>query len=255
MHKDFRLLTAKYLIISAALLPASKQANAKITYNPEDLQSIEEYTLGFSAGLEHLAPSRIINSEIQGKDLEGFNPGVFLEIGVFKWSGQHGKSNYEYHFGLTGRLDYHNFHSRAYNINDVRNVNIATGEPSKFVDPKEHGCAHVQDFINTLNVYSGLGWGGATLDVNAGIGWHFDNHGNFGPVIALGSGFGYRFNKNIKLSAKWRLNMFPFGNLDSNTFRSTNPGLRNSIEIGVLYKLNALHKGQEIKKHTRGKQR
>ena len=50
-------------------------------------------------------------------------------------------------------------------------------------------------------------------------------------------------------------NMFPFGNLDSNTFRSTNPGLRNSIEIGVLYKLNALHKGQEIKKHTRGKQR
>ena len=254
MDHNTKIHISKYLITTAALLPIAKHTEAK-NYNPEDLHSVGEYTLGFSAGLEHLLPSGIINSQIKGKDLEGFNPGVFLEIGVFKWSGQHGNSNYEYHMGFTGRFDYHNFHSRAYNINDVRNVNIATGEPFKYIDPNDHGCAQVQDFINTLNMYSGLGWGGATLDANAGIGWHFDNHGNFGPVVALGMGFGYRFNKNIKLKANWRLNMFPFENLGSKSMPATTPGLRNNLEISVLYKLNALHKGQEIKKHTRGKQR
>lgn len=250
MNKNIKHSAVKYLIATAALMPIAKPADAKNKHT-EDLPSVGEYTLSFDAGFQHLLPSRIINCQIKGTDLEGFNPGFFLEIGTFNWSGQHGKSNYEYHIGFTGRFDYHNFHSRAYNIKDAQNSNIMAGEPLKYVDPSEHGCAHVTDLINTLNVYSGLGWGGATFDINTGIGWHFDNHGNFGPVVVMGGGIGYRFNKNVKMSAKWRLNMFPFENLGSQTLLPTTPAIRNSIEIGIMYKLNALYKDQQKNKSNR----
>ncbi len=249
MNKKIKLGSVKYLIAAASLLPIAKPAEAKHK-TKEDLPSVGEYTMFFSAGFEHLVPSPIVNSQIKSKELEGFNPGAFLEIGVANWSGQHGKSNYEYHIGFSGRVDYHNFHSRAYSMNERQNINIMAGEPYKYVDPAEYGCSDVQDIVSTLNVRSDFGWYGVVFNTNAGLGWHFDNHGNAGPVLVFGCGVGYRFDKNFRLDARWRLNMFPFENLGSKTRLSTTHGLRNNLEISLIYKLNAYKKDMQ-KKHTR----
>ena len=244
----------KYLIAASSLLPIAKPAFAG-EKKDNSLPSVGEYTLFVSAGLEHLVPSRIVNSQINSKELEGFNPGAYIEIGMFNWSGQHGKTNYEYHIGFSGRLDYHNFHSRAYNIYDARNVYIAAGEPNKYVDPANYGCAHIQDIINTFNMHSDFGWVGLVFATNVGVGWHFDNHGNYGLLFTLGGGLGYRFNKNWRLDAKWRLNMFPCEKLNSKDRMYTTPALRNNLEIGVIYKLDALRKDQMNEKHHNGKHR
>ena len=240
MRYKLKQIITKYLFIAASILPVAKKANGTEigTYR---LPYTGEYTLTFGAGFEHLLASRVIDSQIHYKDLEGFNPGVFVEIGAANWSGQHGITNYEYHIGFSGRFDYHNFHSRAYNIQGSINANTMAGNPSLYVDPAEHGCAHVQDFIGSFNVNSGIGWYGCIVDANCGLGMHLDNHGNFGPVIIFGTGIGYRFNANCRLDAKWRLNVFPFENLNSKTNPATTPGLRNNIEIGVLYKLQEFY--------------
>ncbi len=220
----------------ASMLPIAKSASAKDinSYNPP---YDGEYTLTFGVGFEHLVPSKAVNSKIRANDLEGFNPGVFAEIGVCKWTGQHGRSGYEYHIGFMGRFDYHNFHSRAYNMNAAINAKNLAGDNTLYVDPTEHGCANVNGFMGTFNINSGIGWYGCIVDANCGFGMHADDHGNFGPVIALGAGIGYRFNERVKLNAKWRLNIFPFENLDSKTNPGTNPGLRHNVEIGVVYKM------------------
>ena len=235
-------------------MPVAKPAFAG-EKKDNSLPSVGEYTLFVSAGMEHLVASRVINSQIHGKELEGFNPGCYIEIGVFNWSGQHGKTNYEYHIGFSGRFDYHDFHSRAYNMNAETNANVLAGETFKYVDPAEHGCSHVQDYINTFNLHSDFGWVGLVFTTNVGVGWHFDNQGNYGPVLTFGGGLGYRFNKNWRLDAKWRLNTFPCENLNSKTHLPTTPGLRNSLELGVIYKLDALRKDQMNEKHRNGKHR
>lgn len=243
MHHNLKTDLTKYLFAVASLLPVAKSASGNdngTCFLPLD----GEYTLAFSAGFEHLLPSSVINSQIHGKDLEGFNPGVFAEIGAFKWSGQHGSTNYEHHIGFSGRFDYHNFHSRAYNVNNAVNANVLHGEPLLYVDPAQHGCAHVQDFIGTFNINSNIGWYGCVFGANCGLGLHFDNHGNFGPVIALGAGIGYRFNESVRLDARWRLNMFPCENLNSKTRPATTPGLRNNAEMCVIYKLRSYRSKQ-----------
>ncbi len=242
---------AKYLFLITSLLPVAKNAQAR-TKNSEVLPSKGEYTLVFSAGFEHMLPSRIIESQIKAKDLEGFGPGCFVEAGFANWSGKHGHSNYETHIGFTGRFDYHNFYSRAYSIKDALNAKYRAGQTGPYVDPNDFCGAHVQDFINTLNVNTGFGWAGFIFDVNAGVGMHFDNRGNWGPVVAFGGGFGYRFDENFKLDAKWRLNLFPYENLNK-PYSSTNPGLCNSIELGLTYKLKAFQK--DTQKHHNGKHR
>ena len=251
MKTSYKLNMTKYLFLIASMLPVAKNAQAG-SKNSEVLPSKGEYTLVFSAGFEHLTPSRIVESRINAKDLEGFCPGFFLEAGFANWSGQHGRSNYETHIGFTGRFDYHNFHSRAYNVNDALNVYYGEGQTHPWVDPSNYGGAHVQDFINTLNVNTGFGWAGFVFDVNAGAGMHFDNQGNWGPLIAFGGGFGYRFNENFKLDAKWRLNLFPCENFNR-PHSATNPGVRNSIEIGLTYKLKAYQKG--LQQQSNGKRR
>jgi opacity protein-like surface antigen len=246
-----KVSVAKYLFLMASVLPVAKSAQAS-NKNSEVLPSKGEYTLVFSAGFEHLLPSRIVNSQINAKDLEGFCPGFFVEAGFANWSGQHGNSNYEIHIGFTGRFDYHNFNSRAYNIKDALNVYYRDLQPYPWVDPSNYGCAHVHDFINTLNINTGFGWAGFVFDVNAGAGIHFDTHNNWGPVIALGGGLGYRFDENFKLDAKWRLNLFPCENFNR-PYSATNPGIRNSIEIGLTYKLKSFQK--DVQKHKNGKHR
>ena len=234
--------TAKYLFVIASLLPVSKGFSAENKNN--QLPSVGEYTFSIGAGVEHLLPSRIIDSQIRGKDLEGFNPGFFVELGALNWSGQHGRSDYEYHIGFSGRFDFHSFNSRAYNVREIQNASALAGQPGRFVEADEVGCASVKDIINTLNINAGIGWVGLTFDTNCGLGWHFDNHGNYGPVIVFGGGLGYRINKNFKVNAKWRLNTFPCENLNSKTHLPTTPGVRNTFEIGAIYKLNEYHKGQ-----------
>lgn len=254
MSKNIKHYATKYLFVMVSLLPVSKGFSAGNKNNTNQLESFGEYTFYVGTGFEHLLPSKIINSQIRGTDLEGFNPGFFVEVGAMNWSGQHGRSNYEHHIGFSGRFDYHNFNSRAFNVRDYQNAHTLAGEPNVVVDPTEHGCANVNDLIWTFNVNSGIGWYGATVDANCGLGWHFDNHGNFGPVIALGTGLGYRINKNFKLNAKWRLNIFPCENLNSKTFLPTSSALRNTIEIGAIYKLNEYRKGMQQQK-TRKKHR
>ena len=237
MKYNLKHYVSKYVFLVASFLPVAKNVSAKGIpgYNPLYIPPYDgEYTLTFGAGFEHLLPSNTINAQINANDLEGFNPGLFVEFGANKWTGQHGFSDYEYHLGFMGRFDYHNFHSRAYNMN---NTNSIESDNSLQTNPQTPNSVHVQDFIGTLNVISDIGWYGATIGANCGLGMHRDNHGNFGPVIALGAGLGYRLNQNFKVNAKWRLNIFPFENLNSKTNPATNPGLRNSFEVGVVYKL------------------
>ena len=248
MSKNIKHYATKYLFVMASLLPVSKGFAAGNKNDKNQLESFGENTLFVGAGVEHLLPSRIIDSQIHAKDLEGFNPGFFIEVGSMNWSGRHGLSNYEHHIGFSGRFDYHNFNSRAFNVRAHQNSHILAGETGAIVAPNEHGCANVYDLIWTFNVNSGIGWYGATVDANCGLGWHFDNHGNFGPVIALGTGVGYRINKNFKVNAKWRLNIFPCENLNSRTLLPTSSVLRNTLEIGVIYKLNEYRKSQQKQK-------
>lgn len=239
MKYNLKLGTLKYIFAIASLLPVAKNAYGKYKPMPRD----GEYTFSFGAGIQHMLPSSIVNSQIKGTDLEGFNPGLFIEAGAFNWSGQHGHTQYEYHIGFTGRIDCHVFNSRAYNVKATENASILAGNP-RSVDAANHGCARVHDFMGTFNVNSGIGWKGFVFDANCGLGAHFDNRGNFGPVITFGTGLGYRFNETVRLDAKVRTYIFPFENLNSRTNPTTNPGLRNSVELGVIYKLRSVEQSR-----------
>lgn len=236
MKYNVKTYISKLLIALMTLIPSYKTANAK-DKSDYKLDAQGENAVCISAGFEFILPARIVNDRINAKDLEGFNHGGFLEVGFQNWSGQHGNTNYEIHYGISGRAELQRFHSRAFNILDAENARLGAGETNVWVDPTDYGCASVTEWMGLLNLNSGLGWSGFTFDANLGVGMHADNHNNYGPVIAVGTGIGVRASKNIKITAMYRLNTFPFEKFRRSAGGGvTNPGLRHDFEIGLIYK-------------------
>ena len=244
MKYNIKTYIPKLLIALMTLVPTYKTANAK-DKSDYQLDAQGENSICISAGFEFLLPSRIVNTKINATDLEGFNHGGFLEVGFQNWSGQHGNTNYEIHYGISGRAELQHLHSRAYNVNDAINARLGAGETNVWVDPTNIGCSEVTEWMGLLNLNSGIGWSGFTFESVLGVGMHADNHNNYGMVVAIGTGAGVRVNKNIKITAMYRLNTFPFEKFRHYGGGVTNPGLRHNMEIGLIYNFHNIKKRQK----------
>ena len=229
IKQNIKTLPIKCLIAAMSLLPIAK-SSAKTNYQ---LKPDNKYTLVVKGGPTFVLPSYIINSNIKGNDMSGYNGGGFIEIGAARWLGEQGyNGKAEFLMDFTGRIDVMHMNSKASAVYDKRNVH---NDPNYFADdvnPKS-----VNDLIASLNMSTGFGGHGVTVGANAGLGWHFDNCGNYGPVCILGTGLGVRLNDRMQLNANYRFYFFPFENLESNTFKPTTVRLRNLVELGFVYKI------------------
>lgn len=237
MNKNAKTNLTKFLIALTALAPVAKNANAKAASDYK-VSYYDNYTFTIKAGPLFVLPSRVINSQIKATDLEGFNGGAYLEAGFAKWAGGAGASgNGEVHLEFTGRFEYTRMNSRAQSMIAADNAHLlATGNHTA-LNADDFGCAQVTDLMGTLNGALGFGGNGVTFDTKVGLGWHLDNHGNYGPVFITGCGLGVRLNKQMKLLTRYNFHVFPFENLRSHTMPATSVGIRHSIEIGFMYKI------------------
>lgn len=237
MLKTSKTQVAKCLIATMTLIPVAKMTNAKENPNYRALYS-DQFTFTVKAGPTFVLPSQIVNNQIGGTDMEGFNGGAHIETGFSKWQGEQGASgNTETHFELSARFDYLNVNSRAQSMYAADNAHyLATGEHCA-LDSKDFGCANITDLMWTLNAGFGIGGSGITWDTKIGCGWHMDNHGNYGPVLLAGFGLGARVTRQMKLVARYSLYSFPYDNFNSYTNPRTSVPLRHLVEVGFMYKL------------------
>lgn len=237
MRKNSKTQVAKYLITAMTLIPVAKTANARnnLDYcaSPDD-----EMTFTIKAGPTFVLPSIVVNNQIGGKDLEGFNGGFHVETGFSKWLGGQGCcGTKETHFELTARFDYANMNSRFQSMKSEDNAHFLATNEHKTMNAGDYGCANVNDLMWTLNAGFGIGASGITWDTKIGCGWHFDNHGNYGPVILAGFGLGARVTRQMKLVARYNFYSFPCDNFKSYSMPPTSAPLRHLMEVGFIYKL------------------
>ncbi len=237
MLKTSKTQVAKYLLTAMTLIPVAKTAEAKCGVDYRALDS-DEFTFTIKVGPTFVLPSQIVNNQIGGNDMEGFNGGAHIETGFSRWQGGLGASGEgETHCELTVRFDYLNVNSRAQNIYAEDNAHyFASGQHYTF-NAKDFGCANVNELLWTLNAGFGIGASGITWDTKVGCGWHMDNHGNYGPVLLAGFGLGARITRQMKLVARYNLYLFPYDNFNSRTNPRTSVPVHNLIEVGFLYKL------------------
>lgn len=236
-----KLGTIKYLIAAASLLPVAKSANAENNNSGNyKLTDNDKYTLIIKAGPTFVLPSYIINSQINGKDMTGYNGGGFVELGVAKWLGEQGCSGKaEVLLDFSGRIDIMHMNSRAAAVYDANNAFYLSNGHYSTMYADGFGYRNRNDVIGTLNIGAGVGGHGVTVSANGGIGWHFDDGGNFGPVISGGLGLGVRLNDHMQIGANYRCMIFPYENLGGRSLPVTTVPLRNLFELGFVYKLKA----------------
>ena len=236
IKQNIKTLPIKGLIAAMSLLPVAK-SSAKTNYQ---LKPDNKYTLVVKGGPTFVLPSYIINSNIKGNDMSGFNGGGFIEVGAARWLGEQGYTGKaEFLMDFTGRIDIMHMNSKASAVYDKRNVH---NDPNYFAD--DVNPRSINDLIASLNMSTGFGGHGVTVGANAGLGWHFDNGGNYGPVCIFGTGLGVRLNDHMQLNAKYRFYFFPFENLGSETFKPTTVRLRNLVELGFVYKIQGVQKSR-----------
>ena len=244
MNKKIKLGTIKYLLAAASLLPVAKPVNAENNKSENyKLSENGKYTLVVKAGPTFVLPSYIINSQINGKDMTGYNGGGFIEFGAAKWLGEQGHSGKaEFLLDFTGRMDIMHMNSRAAAAYDANNQHYAITGHYTTMYADEYRYVNRNDIIGTLNIGAGFGGHGVTVSANGGLGWHFDNGGNFGPVLSGGIGLGVRLNDHMQLGANYRCMIFPYENLGGRALPVTTVPLRNLFELGFVYKMQSKEK-------------
>lgn len=236
IKQKIKTLPVKGLIAAMSLLPIAK-SSAKTNYQ---LKPDNKYSLVIKGGPTFVLPSYIIDNNIKGSDMSGYNGGGFVEIGAARWLGGQGYTGKaDFLIDFTGRIDVMHMNSRAAAVYEQRNVYNDPYHFASDVNPKNRN-----DLIATLNVSTGFGGHGVTVGANGGFGWHFDNGGNFGPVCVFGTGLGVRLNDHIQLNANYRFLFFPYENLGSETFKPTTVRLRNLVELGFVYKIQPVEKSR-----------
>ncbi len=257
MNDKIKFGIAKCLLAGVALAPVANVASAKENKDKSNykVSYFDNYTFTIKAGPIFVLPSPTMNAQIKANDMEGFNGGAYVEAGVAKWQGEMGKSgNGEVHFEFTGRLDLIGMNSRFQAMRSEDNAHfMATGQHAT-LNANDFGCSDVKDIMPSLNAAICAGGHGITFDTRAGFGMHLDTHGNFGPVIITGIGLGARINKQMKLMLRYSLHVFPCDNFGSYTRPASSAGLRNTIELGFMYKLQSRNPNNNHRYHN-GKQR